>query len=198
MFKREIIDTSFLSPPPATKPATVMIANATCACGKVKARIQTSDDSSTNFVAPAPIRLVCYCRDCRGYFETLNRKQCCKITKNVSGEEEEIEEVEETSIEPERKTTLTSETDVSFLSILTAAVGAIVSLTNAFLTIFIVVFTLMLLSIVLGWCGLDLLVSKRHSNSRRQRFAQGSQNSARFHHSPRLFNLLQFSNVSHW
>ncbi|KAL3940338.1 MAG: hypothetical protein SGBAC_005109 [Bacillariaceae sp.] len=111
MFKREIIDTSLLSPPPATKPATVLIANATCACGKVKARIQTADDSSSNSVAPAPIRLVCYCRDCRGYFETLNRKQYCKITKNVGGEEEEIEEVEETSTEPERKTTLASVTD---------------------------------------------------------------------------------------
>lgn len=188
MFKREIIDTSLLSPPPATKPATVLIANATCACGKVKARIQTSDDSSSNSVAPAPIRLVCYCRDCRGYFETLNRKQYCKITKNVGGEEEEIEEVEETSTEPERKTTLASVTDVSLINFVCCS--CLHSLTDVFVTMFIVFYSLMLLPIVLGWCGLDLLVSKRHSNSGRQRFAQGSQNSARFHHSPRLFNLL--------
>ncbi|CAJ1934993.1 unnamed protein product [Cylindrotheca closterium] len=119
MFKREMIDTSLLSPPPApasrtTKPsndntATTMCgawkANASCSCGKVKARIQTLDDDE----APPPMRLVCYCRDCRGYFETLlnqrrmqlspqlsSCKTCMNVNKTGNGavgeEEEEVEE----------------------------------------------------------------------------------------------------------
>jgi Family of unknown function (DUF6151) len=38
-----------------------------CQCGKVSASILTLAE------AP-PLRLVCYCKDCRGYFETLNRQ----------------------------------------------------------------------------------------------------------------------------
>lgn len=38
-----------------------------CTCGKVKFAIQTLEPS------PPPLRLVCYCSDCRGYYETLDR-----------------------------------------------------------------------------------------------------------------------------
>ena len=37
-----------------------------CQCGKVCGTIQTLVD------APQPLRLVCYCKDCRGYYNTLN------------------------------------------------------------------------------------------------------------------------------
>jgi hypothetical protein len=37
-----------------------------CKCGKVQAAIKPLDTAG-------PSRLVCYCRDCRGYFETLNQ-----------------------------------------------------------------------------------------------------------------------------
>jgi hypothetical protein len=46
-------------------PAAVSF-TARCSCGKVQAAIQTLEK------AP-PLRLVCYCKDCRGYYETLNR-----------------------------------------------------------------------------------------------------------------------------
>jgi hypothetical protein len=39
---------------------------ARCRCGKVQVAVQTLER------AP-PLRLVCYCKDCRGYYETLNR-----------------------------------------------------------------------------------------------------------------------------
>ena len=38
-----------------------------CTCGKVKFAIQTLEPS------PPPLRIVCYCSDCRGYYETLDR-----------------------------------------------------------------------------------------------------------------------------
>ncbi len=39
---------------------------ARCTCGKVQFAIQTLEQSP-------PLRLVCYCSDCRGYYETLDR-----------------------------------------------------------------------------------------------------------------------------
>ena len=39
---------------------------ARCTCGKVEVAIQTLE------TAP-PLRLVCYCKDCRGYYESLDR-----------------------------------------------------------------------------------------------------------------------------
>lgn len=43
-----------------------LIFTAQCKCGKVKCLIHALDTSP-------PLRLVCYCQDCRGYYETLNR-----------------------------------------------------------------------------------------------------------------------------
>ena len=39
-----------------------------CRCGKVCATIETLAEPE----APQPLRLVCYCKDCRGYYNTLN------------------------------------------------------------------------------------------------------------------------------
>ena len=38
-----------------------------CHCGKVRATIECLQE------APQPLRLVCYCKDCRGYYNTLNK-----------------------------------------------------------------------------------------------------------------------------
>ena len=45
----------------------VLSTSGRCTCGKVKFSIQTLEPS------PPPLRLVCYCSDCRGYYETLDR-----------------------------------------------------------------------------------------------------------------------------
>lgn len=44
----------------------VLSTTARCTCGKVKFAIETLEQSP-------PMRLVCYCSDCRGYYETLDR-----------------------------------------------------------------------------------------------------------------------------
>ena len=38
-----------------------------CSCGKVQLAVETLESG-----APSPLRLICYCTDCRGYYETLN------------------------------------------------------------------------------------------------------------------------------
>mmetsp|Transcript_18103 Transcript_18103/g.43807 ORF Transcript_18103/g.43807 Transcript_18103/m.43807 type:complete len:239 (+) Transcript_18103:278-994(+) len=53
----------------ATAKQVAMAFTASCHCGSFKASINTLPE------AP-PIRLVCYCKDCRGYYETLSRKTC--------------------------------------------------------------------------------------------------------------------------
>jgi Family of unknown function (DUF6151) len=51
-----------------------------CNCGKVKGLVNMLEDTT-------PLRLVCYCKDCRGYFNTLNtmaqseNKECSSSTK---------------------------------------------------------------------------------------------------------------------
>ena len=50
----------------APRPALPLAFKATCKCGKVCASINALEKSP-------PLRLVCYCKDCRGYFETMNR-----------------------------------------------------------------------------------------------------------------------------
>lgn len=49
------------------KAASALSFTAKCHCGKVEAVVQTLEKSP-------PLRLVCYCKDCRGYYETLSRK----------------------------------------------------------------------------------------------------------------------------
>lgn len=46
--------------------ALAMSFKARCNCGKVEVVVHTLEKSP-------PLRLVCYCKDCRGYYETLNR-----------------------------------------------------------------------------------------------------------------------------
>lgn len=50
----------------APRPPLPLAFRATCQCGKVHAYVQALEKYP-------PLRLVCYCRDCRGYCETLNR-----------------------------------------------------------------------------------------------------------------------------
>lgn len=52
--------------PVAPHPKLPLTFKATCKCGKVYASVSSLEKSP-------PLRLVCYCKDCRGYFETLNR-----------------------------------------------------------------------------------------------------------------------------
>ena len=51
--------------PVAPRPTLPLSFRAKCQCGKVVARINSVEN------AP-PLRLVCYCKDCRGYYESLN------------------------------------------------------------------------------------------------------------------------------
>jgi len=46
-----------------------------CHCGKVKLAI----------VSPDVLRFVCYCKDCRGYYNTLN-DHCCQAKKSTTAE----------------------------------------------------------------------------------------------------------------
>ena len=50
----------------APSPSVPLAFQASCKCGQVRASILALEKSP-------PLRLVCYCKDCRGYFETLNR-----------------------------------------------------------------------------------------------------------------------------
>lgn len=50
-----------------------------CQCGKVSASIRTLPK------AP-PLRLVCYCKDCRGYFESLNQQAAARAGDNSTNE----------------------------------------------------------------------------------------------------------------
>lgn len=52
--------------PVSPHPRLPLAFKATCKCGKVCASVNALEK------AP-PLRLVCYCKDCRGYFESLNR-----------------------------------------------------------------------------------------------------------------------------
>jgi hypothetical protein len=72
---RSILTLTELHDNPNTNYQTIMAPRSTklpfsflakCKCGQVNASVRTLPE------AP-PIRLVCYCKDCRGYFETMNR-----------------------------------------------------------------------------------------------------------------------------
>jgi hypothetical protein len=52
--------------PVAPRPTLPLAFKTSCKCGKVCAAINALEKLP-------PLRLVCYCKDCRGYFETLNR-----------------------------------------------------------------------------------------------------------------------------
>lgn len=52
--------------PVAPRPTLPHVFKATCNCGKVCAAIDALEKWP-------PLRMVCYCKDCRGYFEALNR-----------------------------------------------------------------------------------------------------------------------------
>jgi hypothetical protein len=51
--------------PVAPRPSLPLAFKASCQCGNVCASINALEKYP-------PLRLVCYCKDCRGYFETLN------------------------------------------------------------------------------------------------------------------------------
>jgi hypothetical protein len=53
---------------------------ASCHCGTVKASIDTLQD------AP-PLRLVCYCKDCRGYYETLTKMTGNDVCHSKNGKD---------------------------------------------------------------------------------------------------------------
>lgn len=52
--------------PVVPSPSIPLAFQASCKCGKVRASVLALEKFP-------PLRLVCYCKDCRGYFETLNR-----------------------------------------------------------------------------------------------------------------------------
>jgi hypothetical protein len=58
-------NTSTRMAPGASRPILPLSFQTACKCGKVSASIHALEKSP-------PLRLVCYCKDCRGYFETLN------------------------------------------------------------------------------------------------------------------------------
>ena len=55
----------FFSTRNETKSMSPISFTAKCTCGKVQAAIHTLQQSP-------PLRIVCYCKDCRGYYQTLN------------------------------------------------------------------------------------------------------------------------------
>jgi hypothetical protein len=55
-----------MSGPVAPRTTLPLAFKVTCKCGKVYAVINALEKLP-------PLRLVCYCKDCRGYFESLNR-----------------------------------------------------------------------------------------------------------------------------
>lgn len=77
------------SPSPATAPAKASAQQPSephhpsftrtvqCQCGKV--HLQIHDDN--------PLRFVCYCRDCRGYYQTLNQRAAVKATSQSNANE---------------------------------------------------------------------------------------------------------------